>query len=164
MWRRVGGLLSTLPFISRGFSLSFSKLWLIDNEKQKHLNLILRSKKAFSAFASCAVTFSEFWNICWILWQIMVSGSVWIIFNYLIIISNHSLYLSYLVSVHWTKFLQFSFFSFYFIHSKNVKKMKKIKILWSCRGPSQYQDESLFYPYHNKNTLLLYFVTLCNSL
>ena len=77
-----GGLLSTLPFISQGFSLSFSKLWLIDNEKQKQLNLFLRSKRADSAFASCAVTFSELWNICRILWQIMVSASIWIIFNY----------------------------------------------------------------------------------
>ena len=32
---------------------------VIDNEKQKHLNLILRSKRAVSAFASCAVTFAE---------------------------------------------------------------------------------------------------------
>ena len=43
------------------------KLWMfpqlskivIDNEKQKHLNLILRSKSVFSAFASCAVILAE---------------------------------------------------------------------------------------------------------
>ena len=32
---------------------------VIDNEKQKHLNLILRSKSVVSVFASCVVIFAE---------------------------------------------------------------------------------------------------------
>ena len=60
----------TLSFISRGCSHNFPKLMVMI--KQKHLNLILRSKRVVSAFVSC----NQFCQSMRYLWNFVTNNDV----------------------------------------------------------------------------------------
>ena len=64
LWK--GGGKITMSFVIYKLRI-FPQLFkiVIDNEKQKHLNLILRSKSVVSAFASHAVIFCRIMKYLW---------------------------------------------------------------------------------------------------
>ena len=96
---------------------------VIDNEMQKNLNLILRSKSVVSAFALC----SHFRRVMKYLWNFVTNNGVCIDLKNFELQVQLVAYICHLLPVFIVHDVCIFLFSFYMIHCKNVKKMVVLK-------------------------------------